>query len=182
MILLGKGNRHEGRTYSGVPPVCLDFKWDNNEMPYEVDEETISSSAQIKVINNTIDKINLMTCGCFKIRYVYINKGTYTYIILLLKYLFEFAGLQHQMMLTKSSSETTQKYWDVRQMLVKRVEFNTFNLARDVLVRAPLVMSWCTQLDSFTNTKDQTEMNMSMLMNPASSKAMSTTSKLRKSC
>ena len=63
--------KRNGNVYnSGIPKICMDYKWDNNEMPYEVDEETISSTVQRKVINATIDKMNLMTCGCFKIRYV----------------------------------------------------------------------------------------------------------------
>ena len=75
MSLFGIRN---GNVYdSGIPKICMDYKWDNNEMPYEVDEETISSTVQVKVINNTIDKMNLMTCGCFKIRYVHILMMTF---------------------------------------------------------------------------------------------------------
>ena len=70
--LVSKINDHGDRADHEMPKVCMDSKWDNNEMPYEVDEETISSTMQVKVINNTIDKMNLMTCGCFKIRYVHI--------------------------------------------------------------------------------------------------------------
>ena len=70
--LVSKINDHGDRADREMPKVCMDSKWDNNEMPYEVDEETISSTVQVKAINNTIDKMNLMTCGCFKIRYVQI--------------------------------------------------------------------------------------------------------------
>ena len=69
LFRIGNGNVFD----SGIPKICMDYKWDNNEMPYEVDKETISSAVEMKVINNTIDKLNLMTCGCFKIRYVLLH-------------------------------------------------------------------------------------------------------------
>ena len=45
----------------------MNFRWDGNEMPYDIDKDTFNVKEQ-QFIKNTIAKINSKTCGCFKIR------------------------------------------------------------------------------------------------------------------
>ena len=66
---------------------------------------------------------------------------------------------------------------DAGHMLACKMDFNTFNLAKDVSVKELRAMNSCILLDFFMNIKDQTETNTFKLMNPASWKTSSMPSK-----
>ena len=54
------------------------YKWPLNEMPVEIDEETIFEADRI-IIQRTISILNRGVCGCFRIR-LYLTKLFFTFI------------------------------------------------------------------------------------------------------